>query len=262
VALSGVGWTGDPPDATDVLTGIDLVLRRGDRVGILGHSGAGKTTLARILAGLMDPSTGTVRVAADPNRLAVGLVFQEAEASFFEETVLEDVAFGPRNFGLDGPLERAAEALRRVGIDAETVGRQAPETLSGGEARRAAIACILACDPGLVVFDEPTTGLDAGGVARFREILAELRARQEGYVLISHEIDLVAAECDRIVVLEHGRIRWEGPPADLATGLPADWPRPGQELVRIRRALLERGWIVAGDDATPRALADVIRHRH
>lgn len=259
--LQNVYWETDPPESREILAQVDLRLGRDDRVGILGHSGAGKTTLALILAGLTRPTRGTVRVASEVGRLAVGLVFQEAEASFFEETVVEDVAFGPRNFGLEDPLARAAEALRLVGLSADRIGRQAPETLSGGEARRAAIAGVLACDPGLVVFDEPTTGLDAYGVAQFRQILERLRARGDGYVLISHEIDLVAGECDRLVVLERGRIHWQGPAASLAAGLPSDWPRPGQELLRIREALRSRGWTSAELEGPVESLAEAIARR-
>ena len=260
VELRNVGWWSPSHPEHRALQAVDLTIRSGDRIGVVGRSGSGKTTLALILAGLLEPAEGTVTRAAPAGRLAVGVVFQEAEASFFEETVLEDVAFGPRNLGLPDPLERARAALARVGLDPDRVGGQAPETLSGGEARRAAIASILAADPAFVVFDEPTTGLDAEGVARLRTILAGLRDECRGYVLISHELELVVAETERVVVLHHGRPHWEGPSRSLGSGLPEPWPRADLGFREVSDAALAQGWL---DDPspTPRAVAAAIAPR-
>ena len=250
VRLRGIRWIADRglPDEREVLRGIDLELRSGDRLGLVGRSGSGKTTLATIVAGLLEPTAGEVEGTA-------ALVFQEPERSFFEETVREDVAFGPRNRGLpdSDALARADEALATCGLDPARFGPRAPETLSGGEARRAAIAGVVAFRPDLLVFDEPTSGLDAGGVAQFRAVLAALRARGAGYLLISHDAALLAAECERALVLEDGRIAWDGPADRIAER----WPDADLGAIAdVAEAFRARGWRRADDPVTPEALAE------
>jgi energy-coupling factor transport system ATP-binding protein len=210
VRADHVGFRAEPTG--QVLDDVSLSIRPGDALGLVGPSGAGKTTLLLLLAGLLEPSSGEVQHPAS-DRSSVGLVFQEPERAFFEATVLEDVAFGPRNRGRAEPdaLAAAREALVRVGLDPETIGSRAPETLSGGEARRAAIAGILAFAPRAVLFDEPTIGLDAEGVLRFREIRARLADEGTATVLVSHDLPLVAVECDHVITLRKGRIESEGP---------------------------------------------------
>ena len=217
VGLREVCWHSEdgvgPP--REVLRGASLEIFPGERVGIAGRSGAGKTTLAAILAGLLEPTAGEVARAPLPRRipktgarLPVALAFQEPERGFFDETVERDVAFGPRNLGLEeAPARvRAPAALERVGLSPAVFGGRAPETLSGGEARRAGIAGLLALDADLVVLDEPTTGLDAEGIARLREILAGLRRDGVALLLVSHEAALLDAECDRVLHLVDGRL--------------------------------------------------------
>ena len=134
----------------EILCGVDLAIEAGEAVGLMGPSGAGKTTLATIVARLFEPTGGRVEWCGGG---AVGLVFQEPERGFFEETVLEDVAFGPVNAGasIDAAHELATRALERVGLDPEKIGGRMPESLSGGEARRAAIAGVIAFEPALVI---------------------------------------------------------------------------------------------------------------
>jgi energy-coupling factor transport system ATP-binding protein len=210
--------------AGEILRAVSMEIRPGERLGLLGPSGAGKTTLVSLLAGLLEPSAGRVE-ARGGDRSVVGLVFQEPERAFFEASVLDDVAFGPRNRGLtpDAAREAARDALRRVGLDPEAIGPRLPETLSGGEARRAAIAGILAFAPRAVLFDEPTTGLDAEGTRRLREILARLAADGIASLMVSHDLPLVRAECDRVIVLREGEIAWQGPVAQLDANLPPEW---------------------------------------
>ncbi len=215
VRLHDVHWASDDGagPVRPVLRGVDLEVFPGERVGVTGRSGAGKTTLAAILAGLMPPAAGEVEHArpsrrAGAVRVPVALAFQEPERGFFEETVERDVAFGPANLGLpeDGARAKARTALERVGLPPDAFGPRAPETLSGGEARRAGIAGLLALESDLVVLDEPTTGLDAEGVARLRDILAGLRRDGTALLLVSHETALLRAECDRVLELVEGRL--------------------------------------------------------
>lgn len=215
VRLQGVHWASEDGTgpAREVLRGVDLEVFPGERVGVTGRTGAGKTTLAAILAGLMPPAAGEVERSRPAKRTAaprvpVALAFQEPERGFFEETVERDVAFGPANLGLPeaDARARAHAALDRVGLDPAAFGPRSPETLSGGEARRAGIAGLLALESDLVVLDEPTTGLDAEGVARLRHILAGLRHDGTAFLLVSHETALLRAECDRVLELVDGRL--------------------------------------------------------
>lgn len=242
VHLRDIRWVADDGTGSqrEVLRGVDLRIGVGERVGLVGRSGSGKTTLASILAGLLEATSGQVEwtaaptslgVAAPtglgvaPSRIRVALAFQEPEVGFFEETVLADVAFGPRNFGMPEELakERAATALRKVGLDPDVFGARAPETLSGGEARRAAIAGILALEARLLVLDEPSTGLDADGFLRLRAVLGGLRREEVALLVISHDVPFLCAECDRVVLLDEGRIAWDGPARRAAEELPPPW---------------------------------------
>ncbi|MGQ0721394.1 MAG: energy-coupling factor ABC transporter ATP-binding protein [Candidatus Eiseniibacteriota bacterium] len=264
VRVEGVRWA-PPSDLAfprEVLRGIDLEVHRGERIGIVGRSGAGKTTLVTILAGLLAPTAGRVVGAAE-----AGLVFQEAERGFFEETVLADVAFGAANRGAtpEQAKDQARAALRTVGLDPDAIGGRMPETLSGGEARRAAIAGILAFAPSLVVLDEPTTGLDAEGVDRLHDLLGEIRRSGRAYVIVSHDLGFVAEECERVLLLEAGRIAWDGPAALLAEALPEDWRSDpalwGGEMPVIAAAMRSAGWIDESVPPTPDALATAWRMR-
>lgn len=253
-----VHWT--PPDAElprEILRGIDVSIDPGERVALTGPSGAGKTTLATILAGLLDPSSGSVRAEAG----TIGMVFQEPERGFFEETVLEDVAFGPRNRGASSSTARdaARDALERVGLNPERFGDRAPETLSGGEARRAAIAGVLAFRPRLVIFDEPTVGLDADGVDRFRAVLHGLAAAGVAVLVVTHDSSLVRSECDRVIVLEDGRVTWQGSVYALADA-PSDW-NEAEPLVSVRRALVAAGAVGGDVPCDPVQLAEALSRR-
>lgn len=184
---------------------------------LLGESGSGKSTLVQLFNGLLLSSEGDVlvfgkRICKQKNiklkdvRKKVGLVFQFPEYQLFEETVLKDVEFGPRNFGLDNPTLLAKEALSVVGID-ESLYNRNPYALSGGQMRKVAIAGILASNPDILIFDEPTVGLDPAGKKELINLLKELNEKHnKTIILITHDMDVVGEAAKRIVILREGRI--------------------------------------------------------
>jgi len=215
------------PSANPVLKQISLNLGHPECLAVLGPSGSGKTTLIQHFTGLLQPSSGQVR--ADGRsiwdkgyplvelRRRIGLVFQFPEMQLFEETVYKDVAFGPRNLGYPASEveRRALEAMAAVDLDPELYSSRSPFHLSEGEKRRAAIAGVLAMGPEMVVFDEPTAGLDPKGVQLIQRIVRRLREEPQSVVLVTHHMDFVLELADRAVVLVAGEMVFNGPPAEL-----------------------------------------------
>ncbi len=207
----------------DVLRGVSLKIQQGEFVGLVGRSGSGKTTLLQHFTALLAPVRGRVLVdGVDINRRGVdladirrriGLVFQFPEMQLFEETVAKDVAFGPRNLGLpeEAVEKRVCEALEQVGLAPEVFRDRNPHRLSEGEKRRVALAGVLAMRPEVLVLDEPTAGLDPKGTATIEKILVELHGQGKSIVLVSHNMDLVARRCQRIVALREGEVVFDGP---------------------------------------------------
>jgi energy-coupling factor transport system ATP-binding protein len=206
-------------DGVDALRGIDLAVRPGEFVAVIGDNGSGKTTLIKHLVGLLKPTAGSVTVKGADTRNAaihelartVGLVFQNPDTMLFEETVEREVAFGPTNLGLADVSVRVARALEAVGLAAHR--RAYPRSLSRGERQRLAIACVVATAPEVVVLDEPTTGLDAVESARVMALASRLRDEGTTIVMVTHNMRIVEDYADRIVCLEHGVVA-----ADSATG--------------------------------------------
>lgn len=193
---------------------------------LLGASGAGKSTLVQLLNGLLLTNYGEVcvfgkRISKTKDiklkdvRKRVGLVFQFPEYQLFEETVLKDVCFGPKNFGYDNYLELAKEALSVVGID-ESLYERSPYMLSGGQMRKVAIAGILASNPDILVFDEPTVGLDPAGKKDLLKLLKKLNEEyHKTIIFITHDMDVVGEVGKRIIVLNQGQISFDGSKDDL-----------------------------------------------
>ena len=230
-------------------------VREGEFLGIMGHTGSGKSTLIQHLNGLLKPTSGQVLLAgkdiwAEPKkirevRFRVGLVFQYPEYQLFEETVYKDIAFGPANMGRTGAeLDRCVrEAARLVGIRDEQLDKS-PFELSGGQKRRVALAGVLAMEPDVLILDEPTAGLDPAGRENLMANIRDYhRNKQKTIVLVSHSMDEIAQNADRILVLKGAHILMTGTPAEvfargeelLSAGL--DVP----EVTRIAMALRDRG---------------------
>lgn len=208
------------PDGRVALTGVDLTAEPGERLAILGPNGSGKTTLALHLNGILEPLSGSVTIGdlrvEEANlreiRRRVGLVFQDSNDQLFMPNVREDVAFGPANHGLDGEeLERRVDdALDAVG-GSELADRPSHH-LSGGERRRAALATVLAMEPDLLVFDEPSSDLDSAGR---RELVAALIPLPMTQVIITHDLPLALELCPRSVIMRGGRVVADGPTREL-----------------------------------------------
>ncbi len=222
--LKHVSYTYSPGTVyeTRALHDVNFTLRQGEIAGLIGPTGSGKSTLIQMLNGLLKPDAGTVtfrgrELPKGHLRGEVGLVFQFAESQLFETTVLQDVAFGPKNLGLDAAKaeKRAQAALRLVGLP-EEYEDLSPFDLSGGEQRRAAIAGVLAMEPSVLVLDEPTAGLDPEGREELFSIIRRLREERDITVLlISHNMEDMAELADRIVVLRKGTVCMEGTPAEV-----------------------------------------------
>lgn len=200
---------------------INLEIEEGKITAIIGMTGSGKSTLVQHLNALLLPEKGTIRIldrtitaGEKPKNLKslrgdVGLVFQFPEYQLFEETVIKDVAFGPKNFGAseEEAVKKAKHALSMVGLPAETY-EKSPLELSGGQKRRAAIAGILAMDPKILVLDEPTAGLDPLGTVSMMSLFSKLnRELGKTVLIVTHDMEQVFKYCDNVVVVENGKIR-------------------------------------------------------
>ena len=226
IAFEQVSFSYD--DEHDALQNIDLVVEDGEFLGVIGHTGSGKSTLVQLMNALLVPTAGCVLVDGFDTRerklrrevrTKVGLAFQYPETQLFANTVAEDVAFGPRNLGLsdDEVNRRVREALDHVGLDYDAIAQRSPFDLSGGQQRRVALAGILAMEPSVLVLDEPAAGMDPATVDEIRNYLRDLNDQDLTIVLVSHSMDDVAELCSRIVVLDHGVLHMQGTPDELFT---------------------------------------------
>ena len=233
---------GSDPNSPWALRDVSLTVRRGEFLGLAGHTGSGKSTLVQHLNGLIRPQEGSVcalgldlssKKGAAAVKAKVGVVFQYPERQLFAETVAQDVAFGPRNLGLpqDEVVRRVATSLARVGLDLAAIGDKSPFELSGGQQRRVAFAGVLAMEPEVLVLDEPMAGLDPAARRDFLELIDRLHREGLTVVMVSHSMDDLANCCDRIVVMNEGAVFAEGTPAqvfahanelkDIGLGVPA-----------------------------------------
>lgn len=240
------------PFQSDAIVDVNISLNRGEFVGIIGHTGSGKSTLIQHLNGLLKPTSGDVLLEGRSiwsdkrftreTRFRVGLVFQYPEYQLFEETAYLDIAFGPKNMGL--PADEVDRRVRRaagfVGIPEENL-QKSPFELSGGQKRRVAIAGVIAMEPDVLILDEPTAGLDPVG----REgILANIRDYQKAQnatiLMVSHSMEEIASNVDRLIVMNHGSVAMTGTPREvfaharelIAMGL--DVPQMTQVFLRLR----------------------------
>ena len=265
-------YSAGTPFERSAVEGMSLAVYRGELLGLIGHTGSGKSTLIQHLNGLLKPTGGRVLlhgrdIWAEPKQLRdvrfrVGLVFQYPEYQLFEETVYQDVAFGPKNMGLTGGEldRRVRDAARFAGLD-EGLLDKSPFALSGGQKRRVAIAGVIAMEPEVLVLDEPSAGLDPRGR---EELLTHIRAyhRERGntVVLVSHSMEEIARYADRIAVLAHGRTLMSGTPREVFSR-GRELTRAGLDVpqtTRIAMALQKRGLPVDPAVYTVEELADAL----
>lgn len=254
------------------LKNINLAIHDREFIGIVGHTGSGKSTLTQLLNGLEKPSSGTIYyndedIQVDGYerrklRQKVGLVFQYPEHQLFEVSVIKDVEFGPRNLGLSN-LEvekRSFDALKQVGLSDDLLD-VAPFALSGGQKRRVAIAGVLAMQPEVLILDEPTAGLDPAGRTEILELLKKLHEENNiTVILVSHSMDDVARYAGRILVMNQGELVLDGEPQkvfryrDELRKIGLDVPQSTNILYELR----DRGMAVGTEGITPEQAAECI----
>ena len=245
------------------LSDVSFAVEDGEFIGLIGPTGSGKSTLIQHLNGLLKPTSGTVLVdgvdiwskdvSLKEIRQKIGLVFQYPEQQVFEETVFDDIAFGPRNLGYSADeVKSSVEAAREmVGLDPELLSRS-PFELSGGQLRRVAVAGILAMNPQVLVLDEPAAGLDPRGRRDILDNIERLHESGITVILVSHNMEDVAYFCDRILVLNEGKLVGDGSPREVFTQgafLESIGLKP-PEVTLLMQKLRQKGWGVREDVLT------------
>ena len=258
------------PNEVEALHEVSLDIPEGKITSIIGHTGSGKSTLIQTLNGLLLPTSGEVHVGdyvvtskkkknkkIKELRKSLAIVFQFPEYQLFEETVEKDVAFGLRNYGYKEAeaIKLAHKALEEVGID-KSFYKRSPFELSGGEKRRAAIAGIIALNPDILVLDEPTAGLDPLGSRIILNLVEKFNKEGKTIILVTHDMNIVLNYSDRVIVLNDGRVAFEGTPSELFSGDISKYSIDVPELFKFVKLLESKG--VKLDISKIRTIDDLI----
>jgi len=270
--LSHIYSPGTPFESV-ALKNVNFEVSNGEFIGLIGHTGSGKSTLIQHLNGLLKATSGKIYIdgmdltSADVTltdiRKKVGLVFQYPEYQLFEETIEKDIAFGPSKLNLSAEeiTKRVKEAMQMVGLNYEALKDKSPFELSGGQKRRVAIAGVLAMKPDILILDEPTAGLDPKGRD---EILNQIRVVQQTYgttiILVSHSMDDVSRLVNRLIVMNRGEVAFDGTPRQIfahqkkmeyiGLGVP--------KVVELSNRLREQGWEISEDILTLEEMKEAI----
>ncbi|MFW6264497.1 MAG: energy-coupling factor transporter ATPase [Bacillota bacterium] len=271
IELKNISHIYQEEQGVKALSDVNLLIKEQEFIGLVGHTGSGKSTLVQLLNGLIKPSKGQVIIdgiditekkeGLKGIRQKIGLVFQYPEHQLFEETIYNDIAFGPRNLNIseEEVARRVEETLELVGLDFSTFRDRSPFNLSGGQQRKVAIAGVLAMKPEVLILDEPTAGLDPRGRNQLMDLL-KLLHKNAGMtiILISHRMEEIALLASRIIVMNKGRISMDGTPADifanveeikgLSLGLP--------EITEILHLVKNKGYNVKTDIFTLQEAVD------
>ena len=228
------------------LNNVSLDIAKGEIVAIIGHTGSGKSTLVQHLNGLLTPDQGQATIddiditakgaQAKAARQQVGMVFQYPEHQLFAETVFEDIAFGPRNKGVEeeAVAKQVREAMEFVGLDYDTFAQRSPFQLSGGQMRRVAIAGVVAMNPDYLVLDEPSAGLDPRSRnAVFKEIMSLHKSRGIAIVLVTHSMEEAVKYADRLLVINAGKVLFDGTPAEIFKEHAAELVEVGVDVPQV-----------------------------
>ena len=228
------------------LNNVSLEIAKGEIVAIIGHTGSGKSTLVQHLNGLLKPDQGQATIddiditakgaQAKAARQQVGMVFQYPEHQLFAETVFEDIAFGPRNKGVEeeAVAKQVREAMEFVGLDYDTFAQRSPFQLSGGQMRRVAIAGVVAMNPDYLVLDEPSAGLDPRSRnAVFKEITSLHKSRGIAIVLVTHSMEEAVKYADRLLVINAGKVLFDGTPAEIFKEHAAELVEVGVDVPQV-----------------------------
>ena len=258
------------------LNDVSLEIAKGEFVAIIGHTGSGKSTLVQHLNGLLKPTDGKAAIdavdlsakgaEAKAARQQVGMVFQYPEHQIFAETVFEDIAFGPRNKGFNEEevAKQVREAMAFVGLDYDTYAQRSPFQLSGGQMRRVAIAGVVAMNPDYLVLDEPSAGLDPRSRnAVFKEILALHKSRGIAIVLVTHSMEEAAKYADRMLVINGGRVMFDGKPIEIFRNHSKELVEVGMDVpqgFKLADMLRQRGMQLPEDIKDENALIKAIKN--
>ncbi len=258
------------------LNDVSLEIAKGEFVAIIGHTGSGKSTLVQHLNGLLKPTEGKAAIddidlsakgaEAKAARQQVGMVFQYPEHQIFAETVFEDIAFGPRNKGFNEEevAKQVREAMAFVGLDYDTYAQRSPFQLSGGQMRRVAIAGVVAMNPDYLVLDEPSAGLDPRSRnAVFKEILALHKSRGIAIVLVTHSMEEAAKYADRMLVINGGRVMFDGKPIEIFRNHSKELVEVGMDVpqgFKLADMLRQRGMQLPEDIKDENALIKAIKN--
>ena len=268
--LSHTYMRGTPFEAL-ALDDVSFTVADGEFVGVIGHTGSGKSTLITHLNALIKPETGSVIINgidvssenADLRQIRrnVGLVFQYPEYQLFEESIAKDIAFGPKNLGLSENEinERVKEAMELVGLN-PALAEASPFELSGGQKRRVAIAGVLAMRPGIMVLDEPAAGLDPAGRTDMLNLVKKLHDSGRTVIMVSHSMEDVGRMCDRLIVMNHGKVAFDDVPAKVFSH-PDELQAMGLDVpqsVRLAIALRKNGFDIPDDITSVEPLAEAI----
>ncbi len=257
IKISNLSYTylAKTPNEVEALHNVSLDIPEGKITSIIGHTGSGKSTLIQTLNGLLLPTSGEVRVGEyvvtnkkkknkkiKELRKSLAIVFQFPEYQLFEETVEKDVAFGLKNYGYKEveAIKLAHKALEEVGID-KSFYKRSPFELSGGEKRRVAIAGIIALNPDILVLDEPTAGLDPKGSKIILNLINKFNKEGKTIILVTHDMNIVLNYSDHVIVMNDGKVAFEGIPSDLFSGDISTYSIDVPELFKFVKLLESKG---------------------